>query len=170
MLITMENECFISKPPIVLNRNERGQMHCLDEPAIKFADGYEEYYVDGIHFDRKTYERAFILKNMSGKDIMALKNAEQRACIIKYVGIESLVSEMEGKNIDSYIHEYESNKYEYILWDFGLPIRYVQCPDYSTKRVFFLGVPIEMDNVKKAVAWTYEEDEQSYWIDMKMRT
>ena len=169
-VITLKGMALIGRPPIELNRDEKGRLHCLAKSAIRFKDGHELFFVDGINISKKMFEDVFINKTMLIKDILTLQNAELRAVLIKYVGIDKFIGELDAKKIDEFMHAYKDKQYKYTLWDVGLAINYIEVPNYSDDRRFLLGVPKSCKTAKEAVAWTYSENENAYWLELKNRT
>jgi len=175
-IVLDEGYCLVSKPPIKMLRNEKGELHSITEPAIQFKDGYCQCYVDGVNFENDLFKKLFIKRLMKPEEILAIKNHEQKVCAIKYIGFENIIKSIPNLIIkDKFTHNYYGKEYNYILYQFKMDeitYRYIQCPDYSTDRIYYLSVPItkQTETAKGAVAWGYEEEDADYWQEMEVRT
>jgi hypothetical protein len=156
--------CFISRPPIELYRNEKGFMHNIKGFAIRFKDGYGLNYVNGVYFDYELFIRAFVKKELSGKDILNLRNTEQKAELIKFYGMNFIINDLKNiKVLDIFKKksmitnkETECKVFEFEI-EKNVFVRYLEVEDHSTHKKTFLGVPREKETetVIGALSWTF---------------
>jgi hypothetical protein len=71
----------VSRKPSL--KREDGRLHSDQVPAVSFKDGYELYYLDGVHFEKEMWQKV-ISQTMSFKDIMAIEVSDQRTVALKY--------------------------------------------------------------------------------------
>jgi hypothetical protein len=163
--LQFEKICFVSKPPIFLNRDENRKMHCTTGMAIQFADGYGPHYVHGVYFSPEDFEKYVKDKKATGKEIISVKNAEQRACLMKYYGFDYILNDLPNLVILERKKQIINNKErEYILYEFDIDSerklrwRLLREPDFSTDRDFFISLSANREQTKTiqgALAWSY---------------
>lgn len=62
------NLCIITEKPIFILKNENGELHNLEGPAIKYSDGYSLYFINGKTINEKCFKRmSFYLKGRKKK-------------------------------------------------------------------------------------------------------
>jgi len=168
MSVQLKDVCFVSKPPIFLNRNDRNDMHCENDYAVYFKDGYGLYYLNGVYFSENDFNKYIKGKKATGKQIMIIKNAEQKASLIKLYGYEKLLNDLpklkmlDKKNVKAIDGQQKSH----ILYSFE--INYIKCcmmclDDHSTNKKYFLGVPNTMIKINDALAWSFQMEKGSYY-------
>ena len=169
-LILTDYIAFISKPPVKLIRNHLGRMDCKTGYAIEFADGYGLNYINGVFFSQEDFDKFFV-KRATPRDIMDIRNAEQKAEVIKHYGYEYVVSGLENvKILDTKIVKSKITKKscEYRLIEFdiaqNLQARVVLVEDHTTHKKVFLGVPREKltETCMGAIAWTFGMESKDY--------
>jgi len=113
-----EEDCLISERPIKLSVNEGGFLHCENDKAIEYADGWGMYYLNGVKVNEY-----LVMTDSDDLDInVFLKetNADIKAEFVRKYGVERMLHL--GKKVDSY-DKYAENKYpwwhksQYELWD-----------------------------------------------------
>ena len=168
--IQLEGICVISKPPSIILRDNRNRLHNKDGSAIVFNDGYEQHYVHGVFFEKELYDKIFIDKTMKGKDIIKLRNAEQKSAITQALGYSYIIDDITGiKIIDTYVDKskVDGNKVTYEVLEFPLDnntIRIVKVEDHTEHKITYLGVPIEKstETCMGAIAWTFNMEVNKY--------
>lgn len=167
-LIAMDDICVISRPPVHLRVDENGRMHSTTESAMKYADGFELFFVKGINFSKKLFEFAFLNK-MSAKDILNIENVEQRAVVIDHYGIDYIIDQLNAKILDT--HEAVSivtgKNTICRLLEFeisGAPFRAIELEDHSVHKKTILGVEIseKTNTALGAIAWTFGMSAEEY--------
>jgi hypothetical protein len=120
-------------------RDDQHRLHNDQGPAIRWRDGFELFYLDGIHLT-SVQHKDISSKTMSFKEIMAIENADVRAVALKYnpeailsTGAE-LIDKSERGNELFLIEKTELNKF---LEEPEIYFLRMKCP---TGRVFVEGV------------------------------
>lgn len=173
MMIAFEKIVFISRPPISILRDEKHRLHCIEKSAIAYKDSFELFYVHGVYFEKELFEKIFIHKTMTGKDIMRIGNAEQRSAIIQALGYQSIINDLTHVEIlDTYVINKNNITYEYKVFEFELDgnvIRVVEVQDHTTRKKTFLGVPRDekTKTCMGAIAWTFDMSEDEYILDVE---
>jgi hypothetical protein len=132
----------LSEKPIEIHRNEQGRLHHPDKPAIKWADGYELYRLNGIIVPEAviTTPKEKISKEM----YLSEKNADIRREIARKIGMDRFAKLLDAKVIDT-MKTKNGGTYELLEIDFdqskrARPYLRMKCP--STKHVHVIGVPV----------------------------
>lgn len=104
-----ERIAFVCPRPSKASRNAAGDLHCTNGPAIAWADGYEEYMLNGVSVSKE-----LVMTPAEKIDVGILlkeTNAEIRREIVRKVGIERVVQKLGAEVID------KSGEYELLLID-----------------------------------------------------
>ena len=160
--IALDGLALVSRPPVFLNRDARGRMHCLDDCAIAFADGFGLHYVHGVHFTLDQFG-PIKARTVTGTDILALRNAEQKAALVQAFGYATILDALPTHRVlDEYRgkskHDGQPVSYQVIDADLdGLPIRFVKVECHTTHKIVCLGVPREKqtETCLGAIKWTF---------------
>ena len=174
----LSNEyAIICKPPVFLNRDERQRLNCTHDGAVMFADSYKQFYVEGVNFEPKQFDKFFKNKDFTGVDILKLRNVEQKAVIIQEYGYDKILDEVDANIIDTYTgtskvtgKELSYQLFDFVLedtesrWGRVLNIRLVQVECHTTHHKVTLGVPKipKTNTCLKAIAWTFNLTEEEY--------
>ena len=94
----LEHVCVISQKPIEYNFNSKKQLHSESGAAIKYADGFSVYSLNGIGVPE--YLAVTPSGNLNLDFFMNEKNADIRTEFIRKYGIDRMISL--GKELDSY--------------------------------------------------------------------
>jgi len=97
----LTNKCIAIKPAVTVSMSDENRIHHSNGPAVKFDDGTEYYYLHGIAFEEEFYNSIIDL-SMPAKDILSIRNAEQRMAAIKELGYEYILDEVDAKVLDTY--------------------------------------------------------------------
>lgn len=171
--VPFDEVVFVSRNATDFKLNLEDIVHSTEGPAIKFADGFEMYFINGVHVERRFFDK---LKNkeFTFQDFIKLDNEEQRACVIKFIeekwGTEYLM-DFFGEyinEVDTYVDkkapEYLEGTHKgmnigvYTLFKGkikDIDLSYVRCFCPSTDRMFFLGVDPNQETAKDAIASLY---------------
>lgn len=161
------------KNPLYVASDNRGRLSNKDGYAIEWPDGYGMYFVNNVHFNRELYNSIFIEKTIKGKDILLLKNTEQKAVAIQQYGYYDMIKDIGAKKIDEMEITTKVGKAVNELYDFEIEGkedwrrirgRFVKVVDHSTGKITCLGIPIEKntETVRGAIAWTFGLNEMEY--------
>jgi len=127
--------CWVTERPVILNRDERGRLHCENGPAMQYPDGWTLYRIHGVSVPEYVVE--------SPIDITVEKIEDESNIEIRRIMVDRYVGGMAKYLLDSNAEIMHKD-------DFGTLYRKLQkddesiwmvhviCP--STKREYFLGV------------------------------
>jgi len=131
-------------------------------------DGENFYFIKGVRFD-KTLWKKITSRTMEPKDIMKLKNIEQRYIAFDMFGPEELIKKCNAVEVDIY-KTYSENldkTTEIKLYTIkgiieGREIKLLTYSDPSTERPYFSFVPPEQKTAKEAMAWKFQMKVEDY--------
>jgi hypothetical protein len=176
-LITFNGIAFISRPPIQIYFDEEDRLHNKHGMSVEYGDGWGLHHIHGVFFSPELFDKAFNRKTLMAKEIMGLKNAEQKAVLIQEFGYEKILSELKDvKKIDTQSRSFNhgDKKVVYELIEFSIredtPSRLLQVQWYekNRKRKTVLGVPNTIRDAIEAVAWTCYKTKEEWLNDLVM--
>jgi len=174
MWVALQGYAIVSKPPIVILRDEQNRMHNIDNYAIQFKDGYGQHYIHGVFFSPELFDKFFVKKDFNSKDILSLRNAEQKAVLLQEYGFESVIKDIDAKVIDVYNGKSQitGKPVKYELIDFKideLECRAVKVEDHTMHKIVTLGVPRlkETEDCLGAIAWTFNLTKEEYKLKIE---
>lgn len=170
MSIQLNGLCIVSKYPKFISRNSNKQLHNINGYAIKFEDGYGQYYFNGININPNLFNK-LISKSYTFEEWANESNEEIKSLVLAFYE-EKFGGEFVFRFISKYLKEintYVDKKSEEYLkntvnsMNIGVytlfkgtinntDIAYVRCYCPSTDRMFFLGVNPSYNNAKDAIA------------------
>jgi hypothetical protein len=157
-IVCYEHTVFLSERPVVWSFDPTDRLHCESGPAIKFKDGYSQYFWRGLNVDAWVIEDEPTLEN-----IEKAWNIEVRRVLIERCGLQKYLFDSGAKVIhkDEWgtLYRKEMERDEPILMLHV--VNKTAEPDGSFKD-YFLRVPPTMQTAHEAVAWTFDLDAQSY--------
>ena len=146
-MLTFEKVCIVSDMPTRITRNEKNQMHNESEFAIEWADGYGQYWYNGVAVTEKIIKTP---EKLTKKDWMKESNTEVRRIIQERMG-ERFIKAIGSKVID---RGTKADLVEVQLKDDPDKVaRYIHVQDSSTKRKYYLRVPPTIDKADEAWCW-----------------
>jgi hypothetical protein len=152
-----KNVAILSEKPTEVHRNERGQLHNFNGPAIKWADGYELYRFNGVRLDNKEQYAKLKPKQFTKEIFTKEENADVRRELIRKIGNERLLNILDYKVLD------KMDEYELINFDIGdgrvRPFLKMKCA--TTDNVHIEGVKPEITKVEEALAFKFNQDK---WV------
>ncbi len=170
MSIQLNGLCIVSKYPRFISRNSNKQLHNINGYAIKFEDGYGQYYFNGININPNLFNK-LISKSYTFEEWTNESNEEIKSLVLAFYeekfGGEFVFRFISKclKEINTYVdkksEEYLKNTVNsmnigvYTLFKGTInntDIAYVRCYCPSTDRMFFLGVNPSYNNAKDAIA------------------
>lgn len=103
MSIQLEEVCIVSRYPEFISRNENDDLHNTSQEAIRFRDGYKQYYVNGRFIEAETFEK--ITSPQSAREVFEdSDNADVQAIISTIVldrwGNEGLLQMLDAEVVD----------------------------------------------------------------------
>lgn len=173
----MEGFCLVSEMPEYIHRDESGKLHSITESAIRFKDGYELFYINGVKFSKELWEK-IISKKITPAEILQLENAEQKTVAIRHYGYENILKDLDCKVIDStsvVSSKGQVLKYEVIEVDLkdevdDDPARFVKVQCWTTNKSTLLRVDPRDNQTKDcigAIAWTARMTKENYLMDIE---
>lgn len=170
-LLTFEKVAFISKPPVFINFDEQNRLHCTNDCAVYYNDGYGLHFVHGVYFEPELFQK-FFRQEFKGKEVLKLENAEQKATIIQEFGFDKIFKSIKNKRIiDSQMRLFNRQKdkpVNYVLYEAevvkGVKSHVLKLEWYEgeRKRQTVLGVPNTIDDAIEAVAWTCHKTKEEW--------
>lgn len=155
----------------IIGRTNR-RLHSMDGPAAIYEDGTEGYFVHGIEFTQDEFDKFFVVKQFTARDILQLRNLEQKALIIKEIGYEKLMTMVNATLLDTYqdVSKITGKPVTYELREFIasyqplLVARFVRVEDHSTHKITCLPVPARDETLTclGAIAWTFGLTKEEY--------
>ena len=131
------------KPTIYKSSDNR--LHSEKGPALEYSDGYSLYSLNGVRMTGVEH----LVDNPVPKDILNVKNTEQRAELIKLYGIDKLFWKLQPKNLD--------NQGEYSLYSVSIyediPRIYLKMNNPSVDEVHIEAVHPDCRTVSQALNW-----------------
>jgi hypothetical protein len=154
-----EHNVFISERPVRICFDAQQRLHSEDGPALKFKDGYSQYYWHGISV------RPYMIEDTpTVRAIEREQNTELRRILIERFGMQKYLFASGAKVVS--VDEC-GTLYRKEMGEFVEPILMVHVvnktpePDGSYHD-YFLCVPPTVSTAKEAVAWTFGLDADSY--------
>jgi len=138
------------RKPVVLARDVDGRLNNATGPAIRYADGWGLYALQGVRVPSWVIERP--AEDLTRDDFFAQPNSEVRRVIQERMG-ERFIWEVGARFVEGGPRG--------ILYEVEFPgeneriARYVQVSDASSERVYYLRVPPTIQTAEEAVAWTF---------------
>ena len=163
--IFLGGAAFLCGRPEYIKRDEQNRLHCEDGPAIRWKDGYCNYFWHGVSVPEKLIERP---DEITKEDLINETNAEVRRAMMEKLGerfyslldVFEVARETMGQG--EFAREavlYRSNEPDPVAGEY---IQYVQVTCHSTGRQFTLCVPPNIETACAAVAWTFGKTESDY--------
>jgi hypothetical protein len=108
---TFPDVVVFSAPPVELHTNAAGQLHCETGPAIKFADGWGVWSLNGVRVTQEIVETP--ASELDPQLVLTTQNAEWRREIVRKIGIERVCEALKAKSVD------RDGDYELMLLNLG---------------------------------------------------
>jgi len=155
-MIQLDGFCIVSNLPDKISRDEQGRLHCENDSAIHFRDGYEQFYWHGINVP---YLWITDKKLITREAFVSEKNAEKRRCLKEILGNEKIIELLDVEQIDNDKDNFnypiillKTKSKDDIIDDF---LYFLKVIDPSTEREYYLSVP-KCINVWEAKSWTFQ--------------
>jgi hypothetical protein len=156
--VEWEDTLYLISTPLVLI-DEQNRFSSLDNPAIRWKQGKEFYFIHGVNFDKALWQRV-VEKKLPTKKILQLKNIEQRYIALKLYGAENLLVELKADLLDKSDRGNELYCLKNIIPNRKLKLLKYSCP--STNRLYVSFVPDEHLKADSAMAWKFSISEFEY--------
>lgn len=87
-----ENYVFAIQPPIYINRNSKGVLHCTTKAAVEFKDGSCYYFINGRNIPENIFNKS---NSLTKEDFIKEKNSDYKAAWYEILG-QSKIMELLG--------------------------------------------------------------------------
>jgi hypothetical protein len=154
--------------PIPKIKLSEAGLHSEKGPAIEW-ENEKYYFLHGVEFSEGLWEK-IINKQLSLKEILEIKNIEQRMTALKYMDPEQLLKEANAELLDKSTRGNELYLIKGIFREPAYFLKY-KCP--STGRIYIKGVPPEIGQEKDsdlAQAWSLNLTKEEYLDKLKKET
>ena len=138
------NICWISERHHVLNRDDRGRLHCEDGPALAYPDGFSIHSWHGVTVDRQVIEQP---QSQTVEQINGEQNEEIKRVRIERFGWQRYLTNINAQVIDSRRNDVECTR-EALMQAGDMRVLVCHCP--STARVYALEVDRSCQTTEQA--------------------
>lgn len=159
-LVLLKGVAFVSRGPKAVRRNEAGQLHSDQAPAIEWHDGYKMWCLDGSTYTHDVWEK-IVTQTATMEDVQRIENADARAIAMRYLRPDRLLKACNAKLISTGVkgtrlyevpNFMDTGRTEYLML--------MTCP--STGREFVEGVHPDIGaqgdaDLAQASAWVDED-------------
>ena len=130
-----------------LSFDDERRLHCENDYAMKFRDGYGLCSWHGV----RVPDEWILSKSLDAKTALAQQNMEQRRVACEIVGWNNILLELKAKRIDKHDNPFVGELLEVELPDIGREVFLkVKCP---TGRDFAMPVPPHIKTSEQAQRW-----------------
>ena len=145
--VEWEDTLYLVPTPLV-KIDSQNRFHSETEPAIRWKGGKGFYFLQGVKFEKKWWDK-IVNDKMSAKTVLAIDNAEHRRIAYEYMDKKKMKALKDYKVLE----ELKDDKgYPMKIISFELPeigtIKYLNCFCPSTGREYFIGT--DKDKCKEA--------------------
>jgi len=89
----------LSRPPLVLHRNEQGILHHVEGPALRFEEGDNFCFLHGIRVTRELVEG--LINERAIHRIAAVPDRQLRIALIRHIGFERFARASSAERVQS---------------------------------------------------------------------
>lgn len=97
LIYPLDEVCVLVDKPEYIKMN-KGILHCVNGPAIKYKDGFCVYSLNGVRVTKELVETA--AEELDPKIVMKESNAEVRREIVRKIGVERLIVKLGAISMD----------------------------------------------------------------------
>ncbi|MDG6918576.1 MAG: hypothetical protein JRN62_03965 [Nitrososphaerota archaeon] len=171
-ITAFRNLAVILNAPREIHMNEDYRLHSISKPAISWRDGDKGYYLHGVRFPEDVWA-AVKDRKMPARDVVGLRNIEQRTVALRIIGYDRVLEELGVKVLDKKdtVNKWNGRKLHYELVEADLQddrpwlkARFikVQCPSTSKVTLLRVNPGDRTATVNEAVAWTFGMRPEEY--------
>lgn len=110
LTIEFQYAVIICEKPIFCKKNDKG-MHCIDGPAVKWRDGYEQYHINGRRIE-KDWAKKCLSGQLTQKEFLTEGNDEKRSAAYLLLGEEKMMKLLEAQLVDEVLITHENGESE----------------------------------------------------------
>lgn len=162
----------VCRLPKQVKRNPAGFLHDTEGYALTWADGTGHNFIRGVYFGEEMFDQV-IHHKISAKDLLQIKNIEQRYAAIQVYDIDRLIKEMNGVLLDREDRKNHENK-PYFIELYALEgvipnrtLKLLKYSDPSTKRVYPSFVPDATKTAIEGMAFKFKLKPKEYVEQLK---
>ncbi len=157
--VEWEDTLYLVSTPLV-KINSLNQFHSDNSPAIRWKEGSEFYYLNGVNFPKDLFDKV-ISGEMPFQDILAIEDIDQRTQAMRFGNVQEFVKHAGGKLLDSQ-EKYRPDKgiVNYRLYKipkgkiFTIDAYYILYDDPSTGKEYMSGVE-PCKTVAEGMGWKF---------------
>ncbi len=150
---------FVCKLPAKVIRNRNLKLHSIAEAAIQWRNGSGLYFIDGVRIENQLWQQ-IINRKLSCKEILKLRNIEQRRVALMVYDPGKLIVELKGKLIDQSKRGNKLYAIKNVIRK--KTIKLLVYKDPSTNRIYVSFVPDHHESADSAMAWKFYLTDQDY--------
>jgi len=98
MGVYLDGLAVVCRRPISVRRDDQLRLHNDQKPAIEWRDGYKLFFLHGQAFEEKLWSK-IISQKMTLKDVMGMKNADERTMAWSFLRPDRLLKGIDAKLI-----------------------------------------------------------------------
>lgn len=153
--------------PKQVKKNPAGFLHDTENFAVTWNDGTGHNFIRGVYFDEEMFGRV-IRNEIPAKELLQIKNMEQRYAAINVYNVDKLIKEVGGKRIDKANKKSHENRPYFIeLYSIdGLipnrTLKLLKYQDPSTERIYTSFVPDAIKGANEGMAWKFGQKTENY--------
>jgi hypothetical protein len=164
----------VCERPIKIDRNADGRLHCINDMAIKWPDGWGLYMLNGVRFDEELFKKV-TSGTMPFKDILAIENADQRSQAFRFGDPFDFVKHEGAKLLDTHSKfGLDGREVKYWLYEFAAGKTFTETVHYmiyddsmdTAGKKHMQGV-IETKTVAEAMAWK-QHITPELWLSLQL--
>lgn len=110
-LYPLDDICVVTRKPVEVHMNAQDQYHCETGMAVRYADGYGIYMLNGVSVPGWLVETPW--EKLDPLEFAKIQNVEVRREFVRKLGVERLIQKLGAKVID------KKGDYELVLVDLG---------------------------------------------------
>lgn len=155
-----EDAALVLERPLELHTDEDVRLHNPDGAAVRFADGWSLWALQGVQVPREVIEDP---ESFDARAALLMENVEVRRVVLEHLGWERVIAASGLRPIA----EDEHGR----LWSIPVPgtealvlleVLDATVADDGTSRRYVLRVPPTVRTPREAAAWTFGLDEHEY--------
>jgi len=156
--IPEDREALVCMLPKRIQLDDNNSFHSLTKPAIYWHDDKGKYFIHGVRFSKDLFKKVS-KRNITPKEILQIKNIEQRYIALRMYGFEKLFNELPNKLLDK---SKRGNELYDLVIDDNLTAKVLKYKCPSTDRVYLSAVPFDMTKADQSMAWKFGMNENEY--------
>lgn len=157
--VEAEDTLYLAPTPIV-KIDSQNRFHSTKEAAIRWKDGKELYYLNGVNFEKEWWTK-IVNNEFTPEDIFAIDNLEHRRIAYEFMDKTKMKSLKDYKILDETTDGFGNPMkiISFSIKEVEEPLKYLNvfCP--STNREYFIGTEEDTCNQAKAKSFGFDESE-----------